>query len=128
MTPMAGARERSMSRLGPLESEVMEAIWGMRKPVGVRQVIERLNRGRRQKLAYTTVMTVMSRLADKGVLQRRRDGRGYVYEATAPDAAGLAVRSVMRDFGDAAVTQFVEEARADPQVLRRLRRLLAEES
>lgn len=110
--------------LGPLESEVMDVVWGAAKPVSVREVVAKLNNGRRQKLAYTTVMTVMSRLADKDMLTRRREGRGYVYEATAEDAAGLAVRGVIRDFGDAAMAQFLEEAKADPQVLRRLRRLL----
>jgi predicted transcriptional regulator len=105
----------------------MEVVWGEGKPVSVREVVERLNGGRRQKLAYTTVMTVMTRLAEKDVLSRRREGRGYVYEATAEDVAGLAVRGVIRDFGDAAMAQFVEEAKADPQVLRRLKRLLQEE-
>lgn len=82
--------------------------------------------GRSQPLAYTTVMTVMSRLAGKGILARRREGRGYVYEATVHDAAGIAVRSVMRDFGDAAMAHFVDEARGDPEALRRLFRLLDE--
>ena len=114
--------------LGPLESEVMDVVWGTAKPTSVREVVDQLNDGRKPKLAYTTVMTVMSRLADKDVLTRRRKGRGYVYEATAEDAAGLAVRGVIRDFGDAAMAQFLEEAKADPQALRRLRRLLREES
>ena len=76
--------------------------------------------GRTKPLAYTTVMTVMSRLADKGALRRRPQGRSYVYEATAADSAGLAVRGVLRDFGDAAMAQFVEEARSDPKLLERL--------
>ena len=50
-----------------------------------------------------------------------------MYEATATDAAGIAVRGVIRDYGDAAVAHFVDEARADPGVLRRLRALLAED-
>jgi predicted transcriptional regulator len=106
----------------------MQVIWEAAKPVSVREVVDQLNIRRKPKLAYTTVMTVMTRLADKDILSRRREGRGYVYEATAEDAAGLAVRGVIRDFGDAAMAQFLEEARADPQVLRRLRRLLREES
>jgi predicted transcriptional regulator len=105
----------------------MEIVWQAHQPVTVRQVADQLNDGRNQDLAYTTVMTVMSRLADKGVLARRREGRGYVYEATAQDAAGLAVRGVIRDYGDAAMAQFLEEAKADPRVLRRLKRLLGEE-
>jgi BlaI family transcriptional regulator, penicillinase repressor len=104
----------------------MEVVWGVGKLVSVREVVDELNHRRRPELAYTTVMTVMSRLADKGMLARRREGRGYVYEATAEDAAGLAVRGVIRDYGDAAMAQFLEEAKADPDVLRRLRRLLQE--
>jgi predicted transcriptional regulator len=112
--------------LGPLETEIMQLVWDASGPVSVRKIVDRLNERRRDKLAYTTVMTVMSRLAEKGVLTRVREGRGYRYEAVAPDAAGLAVRGVMREFGDAALAHFVEEARADPKALKRLQKLLAE--
>ncbi len=105
----------------------MKQMWAAGEPLSVRQLLERLNEGRAKPLAYTTVMTVMSRLAEKGALARRPEGRGYVYEATADNPAGLAVRGVLRDFGDAAMAQFVEEARADPEMLRRLQRLLADE-
>jgi len=124
---MFAGREHRETGLGPLEAEVMERIWGAGEPMTVRQLVERINEGRRKPLAYTTVMTVMSRLAEKGALRRRSQGRGYVYEATAADSAGLAVRGVLRDFGDAAMAQFVEEARSDPELLKRLQRLLAEE-
>lgn len=113
--------------VGPLEAEVLEAIWAARRPSGVRDVLERLNRRRDRPLAYTTVMTVMSRLAEKGILVREREGRGFVYTAVARDAAEIAVRGVVRDFGNAAVAHFVEEARADPKLMRRLRRLMEEE-
>ncbi len=110
--------------LGPLEAEVMQVMWATDGRMSVRAVLDRLNDGRDSPLAYTTVMTVMARLAEKDVLRRQRDGRGYVYEPVAADAAAIAVRSVMRDFGDAAVAQFVDEARADPKLRRRLERLL----
>jgi predicted transcriptional regulator len=113
--------------LGPLEAQVMRAMWAARRPVSVRDLLERINERRAQQLAYTTVMTVMSRLVDKDVLRRHKEGRGYVYEPVADDPAGIAVRGVMRDFGDAAMAQFVEEAKSDPKTLRRLRRLLGEE-
>ena len=105
----------------------MELVWAAPGPVSVREIVDRLNKGRREKLAYTTAMTVMSRLAEKGMLTRVREGRGYRYEAVAPDAAGLAVRGVMREFGDAALAHFVEEARADPKAMKRLQKLLAED-
>jgi predicted transcriptional regulator len=122
------ARGKQRAILGPLEAEVMEVVWGSDGPVSVRAMLQRLNRGRRQQLAYTTVMTVMARLVEKEVLSRRRDGRGYVYEATVSDPAEIAVRSVVREYGDAALAHFVDEAKADPKVLRRLRRMLSEES
>ena len=110
--------------LGPLEREIMEIVWRVAEPVTVRQVLEQLNRRRQPALAYTTAMTVMSRLVEKGALARAREGRGYVYEAAASDTAALAVRQVVREFGDEAVAHFVEQARADPKALARLRRLL----
>ena len=105
----------------------MRLVWKAAGPVSVRDVVDELNAGRRDRLAYTTVMTVMSRLAEKGALTRVREGRGYRYEAVAPDAAGLAVRGVMREYGDAALAHFVEEARADPKALKRLQKLLADD-
>jgi predicted transcriptional regulator len=113
--------------LGPLEAEVMRTIWKAKRPIAVRDVLETLNRNRKSPLAYTTVMTIMTRLAEKGILRRAQDGRSYLYEAVARDAAEIAVRSVVRDFGDSAIAHFVEEARADPKILRRLQRLMREE-
>jgi hypothetical protein len=70
---------------------------------------------------------VAGRRAATNVLARHGERRSYVYEATAADAAGIAVQNVLRTYGDAAVTHFVDEARADPGVLCRLRSLLAED-
>lgn len=114
--------------LGPLEAEVMRALWAAKRPLSVRGVLERINQKRDQKLAYTTVMTIMTRLVEKDILRRHKEGRGYAYEPVAADPAAIAVRGVMRDFGDAAMAHFVEEAKGDPKVLRRLRRLLGGES
>ena len=79
-----------------------------------------------EPLAYTTAMTALARLADKQVLARVRDGRGYVYEPAVSDVAQMAVRGVMREYGDAAMARFVYEARADPEMLERLRRLVGD--
>jgi predicted transcriptional regulator len=110
--------------LGPLEADVMRVVWACGEPVTVRAVLGRLNEGRAPVLAYTTVMTVMARLAEKEILSRRLDGRGYVYEAAVADAAGIAVRNLVRDFGDAAIVGFVDQARADPMLRARLERML----
>lgn len=102
----------------------MRAMWAAQQSLTVRELLDGLNRRRSRPLAYTTVMTVMSRLARKGVLHQHREGRSYRYEAAVDDAAGIAVRSVIRDFGDAAVAHFVDEARGNPDLLRRLERLI----
>lgn len=105
----------------------MEVLWAAGEPMSVRGVLNRLNAQRSEPLAYTTVMTTLARLAEKQILARTRDGRGYVYEPAVSDAAQIAVRSVVRDFGDAALAHFVDEARSDPELLRRLQRLLADD-
>jgi predicted transcriptional regulator len=122
------AAPKDLSKVfGPLEAEVMQVVWKSDGPVSVREVLALLNRRRSPPLAYTTVMTVMSRLASKGVLTREVDGRGYRYAAALPDEAAIAVREVVRDFGEAAIAQFVDEARADPKLLRRLQKLLGDD-
>jgi predicted transcriptional regulator len=113
--------------LGPLEAEIMRVMWATDGAQSVRAVLDALNRGRDPELAYTTVMTVMSRLAEKEILRRELDGRGYVYETAVADAAAIAVRNVVRDFGDAAVVGLVDQARTDPKLRQRLERLLRDE-
>ena len=112
---------------GPLEAEVMDAVWAAAAPVSVRDIMGRLNDGRPEPLAYTTVMTVMSRLAEKEALVRSPVGRSYVYEATAADPAGIAVKNLIRTYGDEAMAHFVDQARGDPELLRRMEQLLREQ-
>jgi predicted transcriptional regulator len=116
------------STLGPLEAEVMAAVWQAAVPVSVREMVDRLNAGRTAPLAYTTVMTVMSRLAGKGILARAQAGRGFVYTPVAADTAEIAVRGVLDEFGDAALARFVERVELDPQLRARLRQLMEEAS
>ena len=68
-----------MAGLGDLEREVMTQLWESGEPLTVRQVHERLSRDR--DLAYTTVMTVLDRLAKKGVVDQQRADRAYRYAA-----------------------------------------------
>ena len=64
--------------LGELEQLIMLVLWRSRTPLLVRDVQEAL-KGRDRDLAYTTVMTVMDRLAKKGALDRELDGRAWRY-------------------------------------------------
>jgi predicted transcriptional regulator len=116
------------SVLGPLEADVMAVLWRAGEPLPVKDVVAELNAERDAALAYTTVMTVMSRLAAKGILARSRSGRRFVYAPVAADAAEIAVRGVLAEFGDAALARFVERAEVDPQLRERLRRLMEQTS
>jgi predicted transcriptional regulator len=62
--------------LGPLESEIMRLVW-QQDEATVKQIHRVL--ARRRDIAYTTVMTTMSRLAEKGFLVRTRRGMAYLY-------------------------------------------------
>jgi predicted transcriptional regulator len=68
-----------MAGLGELEREVMGQLWTAGEPLTVRQVYDRLSRER--GLAYTTVMTVLDRLAKKGVVTQHKADRAYRYAA-----------------------------------------------
>ncbi len=116
------------SALGPLEAEVMAVLWQADGPVSVREVAERLNARRAAALAYTTVMTVLSRLAGKGILIREQQGRGFVYTPAVADTAEIAVRGVLAEFGDAALARFVERVELDPRLRARLRKLMGASS
>ena len=120
-----GRRERA-APLGPLESAVMEALWQAQGPQSVRQVLDILNGTRSAPLAYTTVMTVLSRLTERGLASREKAGRGYLYCAQADSLAEVAVRRVLEEHGHAALASFVDQVSVDEQLRDRLRRLVGE--
>jgi predicted transcriptional regulator len=118
--------------LHALEHEVMEEIWG-RGEATVRDVQEALNARGDKTRAYTTVLTVMTRLDGKGLLVRRRAGRLDVYApALGRDEylrarAESQVAALVEDYGDLALAHFARHiGRLDAERLETLRRLAAE--
>jgi len=81
--------------LGELERAVMAQLWAAPGPLTVREVHDRLER----ELAYTTVMTVLGRLAKKGVVRQERDGKAYRY-AAASSREQLAASLMLDALGD----------------------------
>ncbi|MEU5956788.1 BlaI/MecI/CopY family transcriptional regulator [Streptomyces sp. NPDC047525] len=71
--------------LGELEDSVMTRVWKWNRPVTVREVLEDLQQER--SIAYTTVMTVLDNLHQKGWVRREAEGRAYRYEAVSTRAA-----------------------------------------
>jgi predicted transcriptional regulator len=106
----------------------MEELW-RRGSATVREVLEQLNRGKRQR-AYTTVMTIMRRLHRKGLLDRKRYGKTDLYrpamsrEQYREARVEAEVAAVVDEFGDLALAHFAEQVgRLDAKRLRALRRL-----
>jgi predicted transcriptional regulator len=115
--------------LHELEAEIMEEVWRQGETT-VKLVMEALNRKTKPPRAYTTYMTVMRRLNDKGLLDRTRSGR---HDAYAPRLsrdeyqqrrAGAEVRGLVDEFGEVALAHFAKSlSTLDPARRRQLRRL-----
>jgi BlaI family penicillinase repressor len=107
----------------------MDCVWDLEEAT-VRQVQGRLRP--RKRLAYTTVLTVMRILRDKGFLESRREGRADVYHPLVEreQIAGRSLREVMERFfsGSAAalVSHLMEQEDLDPAEVRAMRRELDE--
>lgn len=106
---------------GELESQVLAALWAADGPLTARRVRQRLP----GDLAYTTVLTTLSRLHDKGMLVRRREGRGYAYQPARDEASHTAqrMRSLLEHGSDreAVLARFVSElSEQDEQLLHQL--------
>lgn len=99
--PVKAAKKASPRRavldLAPLELDCMNTLW----PVGegtVRDIRDRL--AAKRPRAYTTIMTIMDRLARKGIVERRKVGRAYMYRPnlSAEDARSQALAQVIDNF------------------------------
>jgi predicted transcriptional regulator len=106
---------------GSLESEVMGVLWARGEPATAAEVQETVGGG----LAYNTVQTILIRLHDKDLVQRRKEGRGHVYWPIqdAATAAAEQMRAALADRPDrqAVLQQFAASLdEADAAALREL--------
>lgn len=123
------ALEAAVSQLGPLEGRIMRLVWEgkVKQPFVVRTVQVLMS-----DLAYTTVMTTLSRLAEKGILQVMLVGGQRAYEYTAAmdpgEFLGWASRrdadAMVSRYGDLALAAFADRvAKLSPSQRQRLRKL-----
>ena len=97
--------------LGTLEAAIMRLMWTV-DTATVRSIFELL-RADGRSVAYTTVMTVMARLAEKQILSRELAGKTHVYRAVLTEdqfvraAAAKRVQALVDEFGDVAIAQFL---------------------
>jgi predicted transcriptional regulator len=94
-------------RMGELEQEVLAQLWAMEEPATPAQVLDALG----LDLAYTTVMTVLTRLWEKRLVRRERRGRAYAYSPALTEAelASYRMRESLARASDrhAALSHFV---------------------
>lgn len=108
---------------GTLEAEVLAVLWNANEPLSPSDVQTRLE----DDLAYTTVVTILSRLHDKGVATREKHGRSFRYHAV-DDEAGLAARKMTKvldgepDRGSVLARFVTQLSETDEEVLRALLR------
>jgi BlaI family penicillinase repressor len=120
--------ENEAQALTKLELQVMQVIWRQ----GESNVAE-VQEGLEQRLAYTTVQTMLNILERKGKLQRTLRGRAYVYAATVSEekASGFAVRDLIdRMFGGSSeelVMSLLKSRQIDAKKIAELTRRLEEE-
>lgn len=121
---------RPKATLTRLEAEVMRAVWDAEpNPVRAREVMEALNARRREKLAYTTVQTMLTILRDKGFVSVvEGEGRAHYFKGKVSRAA--ASRDVVGDVVDRLfggrvqplLQMLVEDERLDAEELKELRK------
>jgi predicted transcriptional regulator len=117
------------SKLTDAELEIMHVLWELEGGT-VRQVHERLNQQR--PLAYTTVMTMMSILEEKGHLTRHKEGRAYRYQPVRPKSqviSGMVDDFVGRVFEGSAtplIVSLVKDKKIPKKDLEEIARMIRE--
>jgi predicted transcriptional regulator len=123
-----------MATLGELERAAMDVLWDAPEPLSAGDIREALNRdagtgatGTGKELAVTTVLTVLSRLENKGFVTRDRESRPHVYRASTSRAEHMAelMHAVLGSAPDrdAVLARFVGSVSASEA--EQLRKLLA---
>jgi BlaI family penicillinase repressor len=113
------------------ELEIMKVVWSAGAST-VRGVYEALLE--RRKIAYTTVMTMMNILEQKGYLKKTQKDRAYVYQATKPQKQ--VIRGMVREFVDRVfngsaeplLLHLVEDRRLSEEDLNQIRDMMKEKS
>lgn len=118
--------------LGSLETRVMDVIWDAEEAVSVEKVRSELEE-RGKKSAYTTIMTTMSRLFKKGLLQREMRGKAYYYTPAVSrqeldtSVSRQVVDALLATFAEPAMSYFVEAlSESDPEKLDSLAEMIDE--
>jgi BlaI family penicillinase repressor len=111
----------------PGELEILKVLWD-RGPLTVRDMLEALNAAQSRQRAYTSIMSLMNIMTDKGFLARKPQGRAFVYSARVPRERTLG--RIMKDLlgrafagsASALVAHLLDESNPTPEELAEIRR------
>ena len=113
--PNVNRRDQNRRPAGALEADVLAALWAAGRPLVPAEVQEEVGRD----LAYTTVMTALTRLHEKGAVEREKVGRAFAYTPVL-DEAGTAAAQMRELLGsgadrEAVLARFVDSLSADEE-------------
>lgn len=114
----------------PAELEILKILWE-RSPLAVRDVMEELNRTG-PKRAYTSVMSLMNVMTEKGLLKRTPQGRAFLYEPQAErertlgQMVGDLLGRAFEGSASALVAQLLDQANPSKAELDAIRKAIAE--
>jgi len=119
-----------MKVLGDLEADIAETLWRL-GPSSVKKI--HIEVSKRREVAVTTVATVLDRLYEKGIVERElKKGRGVYYEYRPAltrrqferSVIGGVITSLLRTFGDSAISYMLESMELGDEKKTELRRYL----
>ena len=114
----------------PAELEILKILWDRGRPSSVRDVLEVVNQNVDPPRAYTPVMSLLTVMAEKGLLRRTPQGRAFLYEPAEPrerTLGSLLGETLGRAFDGSAsllVAHLLEQTEPSAEELDQIRRLL----
>jgi BlaI family penicillinase repressor len=114
----------------PGELELLKILWDRNGPASVRDVLEAANRDAGLPRAYTSVMSLLNVMTDKGLLRRHPHGRAFLYEPATPrehtlrSLLGETLKRVYNGSASLLVAHLLDQSRPTADELDEIRVLL----
>lgn len=116
----------STEMLGSLQAKIMNILWRSKKPLKPAEVLAKLS----DDHAYTTVITILSRLTDKKLLKRQLVGKAYFYSPVSDKKQFISANlkdiygDLVDSYGQIAISQFVDVIKDNKKDLAALKQYL----
>lgn len=113
---------------GNLEQEIMDVLWSSQAGMRPAEVQSKLS----DELAYTTVNTILQRLCQKKILNRKKDGNTFIYSPKlskkdyAKQTLNSLYKGILESYGSLAISHFIESVDANPEHRKQLEEFLNE--